>query len=65
MAIMLFKAFFRCGEHCHRLASIEKAWPRAFAIKFFNSHYGMLDSNNETLLQVPKADLHLADKDDF
>eukprot|EP00983_Pelagomonas_calceolata_P033586 1050893-Pelagomonas_calceolata.AAC.1 len=38
---MLFKAFSKCEEYCHKLASID-----------------------ETLRQVLKADLQLADRDD-
>eukprot|EP00983_Pelagomonas_calceolata_P017211 539127-Pelagomonas_calceolata.AAC.1 len=53
-AIMLFKAFSRCEEYCHKLASTERLWPRAFAHA----------SNSETL-QVLKVDLHFADRDDF
>eukprot|EP00983_Pelagomonas_calceolata_P036085 1128828-Pelagomonas_calceolata.AAC.1 len=26
----LSKAFSRCEEYCHELASIERVWPRAF-----------------------------------
>eukprot|EP00983_Pelagomonas_calceolata_P003128 102600-Pelagomonas_calceolata.AAC.1 len=65
--IMLFKAFSRCEEYCLELASIECGqeplqfyWFRA-TVEIFNN---LLISNSQTLRQVLKADLHLADMDE-